>query len=262
MKASDIFASIGGAALLAAVLLAVPAGADEPEAAFRDTFERLDESRWFISDGWTNGGVFNVGWDASLAGVEGGEFRLGLTGKPGSGRPFSAGEMQTKRFVGHGAYEVVLRAADGGPGMVTGFFVYSGPQHGTTHEEIDFEWLGANPRAVQVNYYSDGKQIGGRTFDLGFDATRTHHLYRFEWEPDRIRWYVDGALIHEEDGSRLRLPQPPAKLFTHVWAGTGRAVENWLGGRFFPPRHDVEASMTCISYVPLGEEGAQCSDLR
>lgn len=233
-----------------------------PQAAFRDTFEDFDRGRWFIANGWTNGGVFNVGWDADLVTVRNGGLHLGLRAKPGSGRPFTAGEVQTKKFTGHGSYEVVMRAAAGGPGMVTGFFVYTGPHLGSTHEEIDFEWLGAEPGAVQVNYYSDGRPVGGRTLELGFDAMRSHHLYRFEWLPDRIRWYVDGVLLHEEDGTRLRLPKPPAKLIAHVWAGVGRDVETWLGGRFFPPRHPVEASMTCISYVPLGEEGAQCSDLR
>lgn len=260
--------SVAAARLLSLIVLgaaaAVPSAAEPrtPLPAFRETFETFDERRWFVSHGWTNGGVVNVGWSKDQVRHRPGRIDLSLAPIPAAGTPHSAGEIQARGWGGYGRYEATVRAAAGGPGMVTGFFVYTGPHFDDPHDEIDFEWLGKDTRAVQLNHFSDGRPAGGVTVPLDFDAAEEFSTYRFDWLPDRIDWYVDGRLVHSADGSAQRLPEPPAKLFFDIWAGRGRDAETWLGGRFADPGRPVTASVRCVSYVPLGESGEHCSDLR
>src|SRR3546814_9681975 len=76
-----------------------------------------------------------------------------LTNTGASGRRFASGEYQSRRFFGYGRFEARLKAI-AAPGIVTGFFTYTGPSFdGDPHDEIDFEFLGKSPRQVQVNYY-------------------------------------------------------------------------------------------------------------
>src|SRR3546814_9511642 len=80
-----------------------------------------------------------------------------LTNTGASGRRFASGEYQSRRFFGYGRFEARLKAI-AAPGIVTGFFTYTGPSFdGDPHDEIDFEFLGKSPRQVQVNYYTAGK---------------------------------------------------------------------------------------------------------
>lgn len=216
---------------------------------FVDDLRLHDKGLWFKSDGWANGWQRNdTGWRAQHAELHDGRLRLTLTDTPSSGRGHTSGEYQTRQTFGYGRYEARLKAA-AAPGIVTGFFTYSGPSmNGAPHHEIDFEFLGKAPRQVQVNYYTDG--VGGHEtmIDLGFDASAGFHHYAFEWRPESIRWFVDGKLVHEESGARGPLPSVPGKIYLHLWAG--KNLDGWLG-RFAYPGHPLTAEVDCVAYQPL-----------
>lgn len=81
---------------------------------------------------------------------------------------------------------------------------------------------------MQTNYFTNG--VGGpeTIINLGFDASAGYHRYAFEWWPGgTINWFVDGALVHQENGSRGALPTHPQRIMTNFWPGTG--VDSWLG---------------------------------
>ncbi len=236
------------------VLIATARAAEAP--AFVDRLSLYDKALWLKSHNWANGWKKNdTGWLADHAVVKDGRLLLRLSDAGAAGRPYASGDYQTHRFFGYGRFEARIRAA-AAPGIVTGFFTYTGPTFdGDPHHEIDFEFLGKAPRQVQLNYYTDG--VGGRetNIDLGFDASEDFHLYAFEWRPDSIRWFVDGRLVHEETGARGPLPSVPGKIYLHLWAG--KDLDDWLG-RFRYPGHPLEAEVDCVAFRPLDSSAPGC----
>lgn len=245
----------------AAVLLSACAANAAPQkqmsGAFLEKFDRgLDKQRWYVSHGWSNGSVFNVGWMRDNVTVEDGVLILRLNDRPASGKPHSGGEVQLRAMVGYGTYEVRMRPPRTA-GMVSAFFLYSGPQFGTPWHEIDVEFLGKDTKRVQFNTYTNGKKSGEALVPLGFDASEAFHTYRIEWKPETIVWSVNGHEVYRLDAARHPLPEAPQKLMLHIWAGQG--TDGWLG-RFRYPGQPLLAAYDCVSYVPLGEKGQGCSD--
>ena len=198
-----------------------------PSPSFVDRFDRLDEARWLVSDGWSNGPYMNCTW--LRANVKIGPFaQLSLDDRANSLRRFACAELQTTTFYGYGAYEVRLRAV-ASPGIVTAFFTYTGPPHsGRPHDEIDFEFLGKSQRGVDLNYFRAG-QTHAKAVPLDFDATAAMNTYAFVWLPNSIRWFANGKLIREvrkSDGAEI--PSQTQKLYISLWAGTGAGMEAWL----------------------------------
>ena len=238
--------AVAGFALVTS--LAAVAASDAPRA-FIDRLRTYDKGFWMKSHGWANGWARNdTGWLAGHAIVDDGRLHLRLTDQGASGRGTASGEYQTRAFFGYGRYEARLKAV-AAPGVVTGFFTYTGPTFGgDPHHEIDFEFLGKAPRQVQLNYYTDG--VGGHEtmIDLGFDASEDFHTYAFEWRPDSIRWFVDGKLVHEETGARGPLPSVPGKIYLNLWAG--KNLDGWLG-RFAYPGSPLVAEVDCVAFRPV-----------
>jgi beta-glucanase (GH16 family) len=247
---------LGLAALLAAAALAAAASA-AADPGFVDDLQTHDKTLWRKSDGWANGWTKNdTGWVARNITLGNGRMAITLTDAGASGRRFASGEYQSRRFFGYGRFEARIKAV-ASPGIVTGFFTYTGPSFdGAPHDEIDFEFLGKSPRQVQLNYYTDGK--GGREtmIDLGFDASEDFHTYAFEWRPDSIRWFVDGRQVHEETGARGPLPSHPGKIILHLWAG--KNLDGWLG-RVSYPGHPLVAEFDCVAFRPLDAAGPGCA---
>jgi len=69
-------------------------------------------------------------------------------------------------------------------------------------QEIDIEFLRKDTSKMLVNvFYNPGAEstkleYGYRgtptLIDLGFDAADSFHSYEIDWQPDTIRWLVDG----------------------------------------------------------------------
>ena len=136
-------------------------------------------------------------------------------------------EIHANVRTGYGTYQTRMRTA-AGSGLNTNFFTYIGPAvtPGERWDEIDFEFLGKNPRTVQLNYYVDGKGGHEKIVNLGFDASEGFHNYSFVWSPLKIKWYVDGKLVHEtakgEAAEQSGADLPPAVV--------GGAEYEWLAG--------------------------------
>ncbi len=67
--------------------------------------------------------------------------------------------------------------------------------------EIDFmEFVGRLPNEIFGTIhgpgYSGGSSFGG-IYDFGEPVFNDYHTFAVEWEPDLIRWYVDGILYHQ-----------------------------------------------------------------
>ncbi|MGD9212217.1 MAG: glycoside hydrolase family 16 protein [Desulfobacteraceae bacterium] len=196
--------------------------------AFGDFIDHLDSfnrNLFHTADGWTNGEPFNCTWRSNCVTFDGGIMTLALNRESGS-PPFKCGEYRTNDNFSYGYFEVRMKATNK-VGTLNSFFTYTGPSENNPWDEIDIEILGKNPRQMQTNYYTNG--VGGHEtlINLGFDASADFHVYGFEWRENYIKWYVDGKLVHTEDGSRGPLPKTPGKIMMNHWPGTG--VDGWLG---------------------------------
>lgn len=241
-------------AVAAAQPLPPPAAADEG-ASFVDTFGGIDRGRWLVSHGWSNGDFQDCTFqESNIKIVPGGGVELTLQDAAGLERPSSCAELQSHATYGFGTYEVRLRAASS-PGLVTAFFTYTGPGQapGRPHDEIDFEFLGKSPDAVQLNYFARG--IGGHGHDvaLGYSAAQEAADYAFEWTADAIRWFVNGRMVHEVTRrSGEPFPTHPGKICLSIWNGRGPDMASWLapfGGR----GQRLVARVERVAFTRLGE---------
>lgn len=115
------------------------------------------------------------------------------------------------------------------------------PEHRPWYTEIDImEFLGHEPKTVYgtYHYYSfDGrKQTSSGTFRGDTDYSKDFHLFVLEWEPDGLRWFVDGQQIHS---TSTRIPHTPHYLILNTAIGG-----TWPGNpdqtTMFPQFHDID----------------------
>lgn len=257
--------------LCAALLVLVLSTAAKPAHA-ASFFEPLDSPSvdWQISDGWTNGDPFNVGWRADhvefpLNGYM--NLKLDDVSCPVdcSGRPYASGEYQSNNLYGYGSFGTRMKVAPG-DGLITSFFTFTGTYSQPGHDEIDIEILGRNTWKMQVNYFVDG--VGGHehVINLGFDASADYHDYGFKWSPGKIEWYVDGSrvytvrasdidgdgIIEDTNGDGLvdeGMPTRAGKIMVNLWAATG--VDSWSKQFNYVPGTTIEASYDWIQFVEM-----------
>lgn len=222
---------------------------------FTDTFTALDQHRWFVSDGWSNGDWAANDWSRDQVYARGGTLHIELERRRGREKPFTSGEVQSRERFQYGYFESRLRAPRGS-GLVTGFFSYF--RHGSdesTWDEIDIEILGRDTRAVQFTYFRNGERRGV-TKNLWFDASRDFHTYAFDWQPGRIRWYVDGRMLHEVEGAADTLPQRPQQILVSLW--NSNTLGDWLGPIPITMRR-AHLLVDCLAYAPTYQGAALCS---
>lgn len=214
-----------------------------PGKPFRDRFNRHRRDRWRISNGWRNGKWTINDWQRSQV-----EFDKGLTltleERLSPRADYAGAELQSRRRFGHGYYEVEMRAARAS-GVVSAFFTYTGPPFGDPWNELDVEILGSKPREVMFTYFRDGEKIE-HIHQLPFDASQDLHTYAFDWQPEHLRWYVDGRLVHESSPAEMRFPNLPQKMMTSIW-GSDQLTE-WVGP-FDKAALPVSMQVTCIAYA-------------
>ncbi len=242
--------ALRGLAICAALLSPMPLMAlDLPKGdSFFDDFTTLDESLWGISDGWVNGDWQNCMWSGDNVAVQGGILLLEFAMQPNDKRDYTCGEIQSRHVYGYGTYEARFRTATG-TGLNAAFFTYIGPHHGKPHDEIDFEVLTRDTTAVSLNTYVDGAPKNGERVPLPQPADDGFITYSFVWEPDGIRWYVDGVLIHETPPGAV-LPENEQKIYASFWGSD--SFPNWMGP-FVEPQTDLTMELDWIAFTALGE---------
>lgn len=210
-------------------------------------FTNDDSSFWGHSDGWTNGGQFLVGWRNDHINFNSGVMELLLDNTACtagcSGASYAAGEYRSLNFYKYGRFQARLKASSES-GTVTSLFTYTGSSDGNPHDEIDIEILGGDITNLHVNYWTNGVQHP-KTIALGFDASTAFHEYAFEWTSDKIKWYVDGTLVHTESGSNGTLPSHAGKIMMNYWA-----VSGWADAGSFSYSVQTKAEYDSFVYKP------------
>lgn len=262
---------------------AAPAAAEQAAhgAPFVDRFERIDRDRWVVADGWSSGDWMANDWRAENVSTRGEGVQITLARKldlgafvperlrqitpatwrqaisyaiNGNQKRYSSGELISEDYYRYGYFEARMQAPRGS-GLVTGFFTFGREGDESTWDEIDIEILGRDTTAMRASYWSGGRSHTV-VVPLGFDAADGAHTYAFEWAPKRLRWFVDGELVHEELGEALPLPSRPQRLTFDLWNTT--TLTDWLG----PVRADEgpwRLSMQCVAVAERYEGRELCN---
>ena len=214
---------------------------------FLSADSRIDESHWYIPDGWTNGIHQSCEWRKSALSVLNKSLVLTLSDRGGKVRPIGCPAIQYRKMTGFGRYEARLRTA-AGSGLNTAFFTYAGPpDQGPVHDEIDFEFIGKQPDTVDITVWTDGKASPAIRVPLGYDASRGFHNYAIEWLADAVRFYADDTLIHEtKKGDPI--PSHPGYLYFSLWSGS-EIEDAWMG--HFVYKAPVAAQVEWAKYTPI-----------
>ncbi len=250
-KAKYALLSVGLAAALAFTAF-VPVACsctpiEAPEFEIKKIIDFADGENtdvFFASDGWNNGGSFNVEWDASAVTYEDDVAKLSVIEAPESAsasKPYYGAELRSAKWYHYGYYSVSMKPSNV-PGSVSTFFTYTGSSElgadgeANPWDEIDIEFLGTDTTRVQFNYYVDGdntKKGHEKWYNLGFDASEAFHTYGFLWEKDRITWYVDNEPVYqvEREDSAEGIPETPSRIMMSHWVVNENGKE-WAGAAY------------------------------
>ena len=241
--------------LVAAIGLAIGAAGSQAlaqdktaGASFVEEFDSLDSSFWYVSDGWSNGNHQNCVWSKKQIRIEDGKVQRGLEKADVRDREFACGEIQTRARYGYGTYEARMKAGEDS-GVNSAFFTYIGPTDKKPHDEIDFEVLGKNLRQVQLNQYVSAKGGNEKMVGLDEEADTTFHDYAFIWEKDRLRYFVNGELVHEVTDP-AKIPSNPQKIFLSFW-GTDN-LSSWMGHFSYEGPRTMEVER--VAFTAQGDE--------
>ena len=200
---------------------------------FEDDLVDLSPSRWVLRDD-TFPGNLALFRPANVRMSPAGGVELQVEQASLGVRNLSAAAVSScDRFL-YGRFEVTLRATDV-PGLVTGFFLH----RDSPRQEIDVEITGDRPDQILANVFynpgSDGAKFdyGYRgtpiRIDLGFDASKALHTYAIEWEPNEIRWLVDGRVVHRRVlWDPTPIPDLPMTLHVNTWPTRSRELAGQL----------------------------------
>lgn len=242
-------------AFLLIVLVSLVAGLvpvraqDLPTApSFVDDFTSLSRARWYISDGWTNGKHQNCTWSKSLIGLSDGMLTLGFEKRKLKDREFACAEIQTKQRFGYGTYEARMKT-DTGSGVNAAFFSFVGDADKQPHDEIDFEVLTKDTSKVQVNAYIAGKGKNEKLVDVAGGTDKAFNDYAFVWEKDRLRWYVNGKLVHEITDP-AKLPTHSQRIYFSLWGSD--TMKGWMGP-FSDPGRKLTMQVDRVAFTALGQ---------
>ena len=240
--------------LLAVAVTACAPAPQLPVPAFVETFAPIDEERWRLADGWSNGDWTANDWREDQVQTAPHGIDIVLDAATGGDKAYASGELQSDEEFRYGYFETRMRVPRGS-GLVTGFFTYTRAGHERTWEEIDVEILGRDTHSIQLTYFRRGRDHIV-TRPLGFDAAADFHNYGFEWTPDHLRWYVDGTVVREERGADAPLPRAAQRLYLHLW--NTETLTDWLGP-INPDEGPWRLSVACIAFAPRYEGRPLCA---
>jgi beta-glucanase (GH16 family) len=125
---------------------------------------------------------------------------------------YEGAEIRSAARYGVGTYEVRMRTARM-PGSISAFFLYEGVP-GDRNDEIDIEIHNDGSRRMMLTTWVAGRRTNHVTLVLPFDPSDAFHTYGVEHGPRRLRFLVDGVLVHE---FTRKLPTKPMHVMANAW---------------------------------------------
>lgn len=133
-------------------------------------------------------------------------------------------------------------------GLVTAFYLSTGepaPGAPRTQTELDFEFLGKDPRGVQTNYFMHGVGDHEQWHKLPFNTSAEEHKYTIDVSHDVVKWLVV---------ARSRLREFSLRCMRTSRYGTHRSMRSgpaaWTGPRAPSGQNsDVSRVLKCMGEV-------------
>ena len=110
---------------------------------------------------------------------------------------------------------------------------------------IDIEILGRSTNRMETTIHENNRATSKKV-SLPFDSADGFHSYGFDWQPGYVRWYVDGALVHEEASANARNLVRPQQFILMLWAS--RQLKSWVG------ELDASAAPWMLDFACVGYE--------
>lgn len=162
-------------------------------------------------------------------------------------REFTSAAIASSKSHLYGSFSARLRPSNV-PGLITGIFLHrNGPR-----QEIDIEFLGKDTSKMLVNvYYNPGPEgtkleYGYRgtptEIDLGFDAASDFHSYEIDWQPNIIRWKVDGTVVYERAlCAPTPIPDQPLEFNINLWHSRSAEFAGRLAANGIPASTELKS---------------------
>jgi beta-glucanase (GH16 family) len=194
---------------------------------FIDRFETVDQNRWILLDlpSWASYVDNDYRPSQISSSPEGLTLTLAPNPDTSARAPLVSGLLLTREPYLYGYFEARLRVPRG-QGLVAAFYTYIDPEGPVPQQELDIELLGQNTRSLDVALHVGGSADGGRVA-LPFDASDEFQTYAIEWTETYVRWFVNGRVVHQENGERVARLRDPQHLTLSLWAT--RELVGWAG---------------------------------
>lgn len=145
----------------------------------------------------------------------------------------NGGGISTRELYLYGSYQARIKLPLA-PSSITGFFLYHAPDY---YHEIDIEIYNDSRGEAFFTTYARGERTNTSTHFLAFDPTTDFHVYRFDYYPQGVTFYVDDVeVVNFDDG----LTDTPMYLMINTW------FPDWLEG--IPPKEEVRTVIDWIRY--------------
>ncbi|SCU87999.1 LAMI_0D08350g1_1 [Lachancea mirantina] len=180
--------------------------------------------------------------------------------------------LSSTRYVWYGKIGTRMKTSHD-VGVVTAFIMFSSVQ-----DEIDYEFVGADLKTVQTNYYFEGILNYNHSANISStDTYANYHLFEVDWHEDYVQWLVDGEVgrtlykneTYNATSKQYAFPQTPSRVQISLWpAGNATNAPGtiaWSGGEINWNSADIQdngyyyailesANITCYD-PPAGTKG-------
>lgn len=238
--------------MIAGATAATPLEGDaEWRLVWNDEFDgpAVDTSKWDVltrRDSFNNELQYYRPQQASL--VEG-KLRITATNEPFDGKPYRSARLESRQAWAYGRFEVLAKVPTT-KGIWPAAWLFPVNHPWPAGGEIDIvEHAGSQPTVVSSAYHWGASvqqhawlsetHTAHDTNNQLINWSQDFHEYAAEWDPDRIRFYVDGVLHFEVRGWQADISNTPMNFVLNVAVG-GDFDGNPDGTTAFPQHFDVE----------------------
>ena len=128
----------------------------------------------------------------------------------------------------YGRFETKMKSTQGS-GIVSSFFLYNwdiGCNWPEENNEIDIEMTGNMDASVQFTTHHPYQTSVTEIVPTSFNPHEVMTAYAIEWEPNVVRWFIDGELVLEQTHNFIPQLQYPMRIFMNLWAVS---LPTWTG---------------------------------
>ena len=157
------------------------------------------------------------------------ELSLSLSGN--ESKPYFGGELRTFDTFTYGRFETRAKLAYA-PAAISSFFTfYDEADFVSNWQEIDFEIVGRGDKERQVQANVISNNFGARleqefVAETAFAPADDFHTYAFEWTPESVVFFIDGAEVHQSTSLLTRKLTDGQKLLMNLWVAN---ITSWAG---------------------------------